>query len=151
MAHYTHHFGRNKSMARPLSAVALALLTVVSFTGCVFVPAAVHDAQQQPPTTQPVEQVEEAQAQQEAPEPEPMTDEELFIEASMSAFYLPSLTPSMESQLLEVGYLACDMYADGTSRDTIVFVMEQAVADYQDVYTPRAASIITDAALTHLC
>lgn len=147
-----------KNAPRTLAVIAASLLSATALTGCVFVPAAVHSAEQ--PTAEvteaPVaeaspEPVETTPEPTPTPEPVSLAPEDAFITDSMDALYLPALTPEMEQLMLEVGYSACDIQDQGFTREFIILVMEEAVADYPDVYKPRAASIITDAALTHLC
>lgn len=146
-----------------LSLATAATLLTPTLSACVFVPAAVQNAEQRaeqiietPEVKEETETEKPAEAKPtQTPEPEPkpvaLSPEDKYLEEVADAFYLPVLTPSLEDQILEVGYSACDIYAEGIAKDFIIIVMEDAIAPYPDVYTPRAATIITDAALTHLC
>lgn len=133
-------------------AIAATLLTP-SLSACVFVPAAVTNAEQQAEqvietTPQPGET---EKSEEPTPEPVALSSEDKFLEEAQDAITLPFMTDEMERLMLEVGYSACDIYAEGIDKDFIIIVMEEAIAPYSDVYTPRAATIITNAALTHLC
>lgn len=137
-------------------AIAATLLTP-SLSACVFVPAAVTNAEQQAEqvieTTPKPGETETEKSEEPTPEPEPvaLSAEDKFLEEAQDAITLPFMTDEMERLMLEVGYSACDIYAEGIDKDFIIIVMEEAIAPYSDVYTPRAATIITNAALTHLC
>ena len=133
---------------RALAIIATAALAGIGLTGCVFTPMAAHA-----PTSAPTETTTPAETttQEPAQEPVALSAEDKFLEETQDAITLPVMTDEMERLMLEVGYSACDIYAEGIDKDFIIIVMKEAIAPYPDVYTPRAATIITDAALTHLC
>lgn len=145
-----------------LSLAIAATLLAPSLSACVFAPATGTNAEQQAEqvietpeveTTPEPGETETEKPEEPAPEPEPvaLSSEDKFLEEAQDAITLPFMTDEMERLMLEVGYSACDIYAEGIDKDFIILVMEEAIAPYSDVYTPRAATIITNAALTHLC
>lgn len=65
----------------------------------------------------------------------------------------PHLLPSVRTELLAAGYSVCDAWYEGNSRASIIEVTHYSlgVERNPDLFYPDAATVLTDAALTHLC
>ena len=121
---------------RALKIITTAALAAIALTGCVFVPAVtatvVEDTPQ--PTTATA----------------PLTAEDRYMEAVMDGIIYESVPSNVEDMIIEMGYLTCDAWDEGTSRSTLIAVVASGLGDSSG-FTPDAATIFVDAALTHLC
>ena len=121
--------------------VAAAALTTVALTGCVIkVPTAGSSA--------PVP----TQQQQVEPQVEPaaLTDEDRYMEAAMKGITHESVPSNVEDMIVEMGYLTCQAWDEGATRSMLIAVVDSGIGDSSG-FTPDAAKIFVDAALTHLC
>ena len=121
---------------RALKIITTAALATVALTGCVFVPAVtatvVEDTPQ--PTTAAT----------------PLTAEDRYLEAVMAGITHESIPSNVEDMIVEMGHLTCDAWDDGATRQMLIAVVDSGIGDSSG-FTPDAATIFVDAALTHLC
>ena len=117
--------------------VAAAALTTVALTGCVIkVPTSGSSA--------PVP------TQQQQVEPAALSAEDRYMEAAMDGIIYESVPSNVEDMIVEMGYLTCQAWDEGATRSMLIAVVDSGLGDSSG-FTPDAAKIFVDAALTHLC
>lgn len=121
---------------RVAAAMAAAVLTTAALTGCVLkVPTSGSSAPA--PTQQQVE-------------PAALTDEDRYLDAAMDGIIYESVPSNVEDMIVEMGYLTCEAWDEGATRSMLIAVVDSGIGDSSG-FTPDAAKIFVDAALTHLC
>lgn len=132
---------------RALAIIATAALAGIGLTGCVFTPMAAHAPTSAPTeTTAPAETITQEPAQ----EPVALSDEDRYLEAAMEGITYESIPSNIEELIVEMGYLTCEAWDEGASRQTLIEVVDSGLGNSIG-FTSDAATIFVDAALNHLC
>lgn len=130
---------------RALAIIVTAALAGIGLTGCVFTPMAAHAPTE---TTTPAETTTQEQAPQE--QPVALSDEDRYMEAAMDGITYGSIPSNIEAMIVDMGYLTCDAWDEGASRQMLIAVVDSGLGDSIG-FTSDAAAVFVDAALTHLC
>ena len=70
--------------------------------------------------------------------------------AAMEGIIYESVPSNVEDMIVEMGYLTCQAWDEGATRSMLIAVVDSGIKDSSG-FTPDAATIFVDAALTHLC
>ena len=125
-----------------IATIAIITATMFATTGCVFTPMSAPT-----PTSAPASTTETTTQEQAA---QPVTAEDRYMEAVMDGIIYESVPSNVEDMIIEMGYLTCQAWDEGATRSTLIAVVDSGLGDSRG-FTPDAAMIFVDAALTHLC
>lgn len=125
-----------------IATIAIITATMFATTGCVFTPMPA-----QAPTSAPTSTADTTTQEQAA---QPISAEGRYMEAAMNGIIYESVPGNVEDMIVDMGYLTCDAWDEGASRQMLIAVVDSGLGDSSG-FTPDAATIFVDAALDHLC